>query len=289
MKRFYPPLACILLAFLLSGCMTPEVFVEEERYFNQHIKDHPNLNEGHTESSGFSLNFVTTGDSSLPAVLFIHGTPGNWRNASRYLMDARLQSQAHLVAIDRPGWGESELTEKNVEPSFASQAALIKPLLQKLQQANNGAGTIIVGHSLGASIAPRIAMDHPELVDGMILISGSLDPELGKPRWYNFAASMGVVSWFIGPEMRRANREIMPLREELMLILPRWAEIEIPVTVIQGLKDELVYPENADFAERVLINADTRIIRLPEGGHFIPWEHRDKVTEAIIDTLGKIR
>lgn len=289
MGRLYSSLVFVPVFLLLSGCMTPEVFVEEERYFNRHVKDHPDLNEGHNESSDFSLNYASTGDRSLPAVVFIHGTPGNWRNASRYLMDARLQAQAHLVAIDRPGWGESRLTDNKAEPSFASQAALIKPLLEKLKRNKDNAGTVLVGHSLGASIAPRIAMDYPELVDAMVLISGSLDPELGKPRWYNFAASMGVVSWFIGPEMRRANREIMPLREELILMLPRWKEIKIPVTLIQGLKDELVYPENADFAERQLINADTRIIRLPEAGHFVPWEHRDRVTEAIADVLRKIR
>lgn len=289
MGRLYSSLVFVSVFLLLSGCMTPEVFMEEERYFNRHVKDHPDLNEGHTESSDFSLNYASTGDRLLPAVVFIHGTPGNWRNASRYLMDARLQAQAHLVAIDRPGWGESRLTDNKAEPSFAAQAALIKPLLEKLKRNKDNAGTVLVGHSLGASIAPRIAMDYPELVDAMVLISGSLDPELGKPRWYNFAASMGVVSWFIGPEMRRANREIMPLREELILMLPRWKEIKIPVTLIQGLKDELVYPENADFAERQLINADTRIIRLPQAGHFVPWEHRDRVTEAIADVLRKIR
>lgn len=286
--RFIRFALLIATAFGLSACSTPDLFVQEARYFEEQVKGHPGLTFAPPQEQSFRLNYVSIGDRSKPALVFIHGTPGSWRNASRYLMDEQLQNRAYLVAIDRPGWGESRFQGKKVEPSFSAQARLMKPLLEALQQQNHGAGVILVGHSLGASLAPKIAMDYPHLVDGLILLSGSLDPGLGKPRWYNRAATMGVVSWFLDPGLRKANREIMPLHKELHNMLPAWQNIRIPVTLIQGMKDELVFPENADFAERVMVNADLKVIRLAQAGHFVPWENRTTVRAEINALLTKL-
>ena len=69
-----------------------------------------------------------------------------------------------------------------------------------------------------------------------------------------------------------ANREIRALKPELNQMLPLWPNITQRVTVIQGEKDDLVPPENADFAERMLTRASSvRVVRIPEMNHFIPW------------------
>src|SRR6478752_7744178 len=40
-------------------------------------------------------------------VLFIHGSPGSWRDSLDVLRDPLLAERARLIAIDRPGFGGS--------------------------------------------------------------------------------------------------------------------------------------------------------------------------------------
>ncbi len=66
-------------------------------------------------------------------------------------------------------------------------------------------------------------------------------------------------------------------------MMPLWKNIQIPATVIQGNEDALVDPSNADFAKKMLVNADkVRVVMLHKVDHFIPWSHSQVVSEAII-------
>jgi len=278
----------MVLAAFLQACSKPDLFVEEERFFEAEVKGNAALQESYLQQGGFRLRYVSAGSHSGPTIVYLHGTPGGWDNGARYLTDTGLQAVARIVSLDRPGWGGSVLKADDELDGFAEQNRLLKPLIEMLHQENNGRSIILVGHSLGASLAPYLAMKNPELISGLILLAGSLEPQLGKPRWYNWAASMGVVSWFLGPDMQKANREIMRLEAQLEAMRSGWADITIPVTVVQGLRDKLVHPENADFAEQALINADLRVIRLANANHFIPWENRQLITREIHRMLEKI-
>ncbi len=274
-----------VLAILLTGCSKPELLIEEYRYFEQHVKNNPSVDKLRHEANGSGLFFASRGSIEKPVAFFIHGTPGGWHDGARYLMHEGLREHVRIVVIDRPGWGESPLPDDNTVPSFNKQVKMIASLLARLKAENGGRPVIVVGHSLGASLAPLLAMDYPDLVDGLVLVSGSHDPELGSPRWYNLAASMGMVTWFLDPELKRANWEIMPLGKELKKIVPRWSSVRVPVTLIQGMEDKLVSPENADFVEGLIPGKQLDVIRIKNGGHFIPWEHTDVVTDAITDLL----
>lgn len=278
----------LLLLTILTACSRPETLVQEQLYFDEQVVGHRAVEVLKIRRQGFALQYARSGNVKAPAIVYIHGTPGGWDNGARYLMDKELQKVAHMVSVDRPGWGGSRPVDGQSSFDFAEQARILKPLLEALKEQNEGKGIILLGHSLGASLSPFIAMQYPELVDGMVLLAGSLDPKLGKPRWYNLAASMGVVSWFLNAEMRKANREIMPLHAQLESMHGGWKALDIPVTVIQGGKDKLVFPENADFAEQALINADLKIMRLPHAGHFLPWEERPIIKRELLLMLGKL-
>jgi hypothetical protein len=47
----------------------------------------------------------------------------------------------------------------------------------------------------------------------------------------------------------------------------------------------LALPANADFAERMLKNAPTKIIRLKDAGHFILWKQPHIIRDAILTAL----
>jgi pimeloyl-ACP methyl ester carboxylesterase len=226
-----------------------------------------------------SIHYAATGRPDTQPVVFIHGTPGSWQAFAEYMADDTLASKAYLISVDRPGFGKSG--HKQMVTSLKQQAVFLQPLLHS----KNGAQkAILVGHSLGAPIAARLAMDYPKLVGAMVLVAPSLDPDLEKPRWYNKLAASSLINWAVPAELALANEEIMPLEQELRDMLPLWKTIKIPVVVIQGEKDRLVAPGNADFAQRVL-NSSSKVIRLPEAGHFVLWRQPRIIRKEILNLL----
>ena len=69
-----------------------------------------------------------------------------------------------MYAVDRPGYGFSGLGEPVL--SIQKQAAMIKPILDSLNKA--GKPVIIMAESYGTSIACRMTMDYPGLVNGLV-------------------------------------------------------------------------------------------------------------------------
>ena len=66
-------------------------------------------------------------------------------------------------------------------------------------------------------------------------------------------------------------------------MLTLWDKLNIPVTVIQGLKDKLVDPKNVAFVEKKFAHKPDllNVVKLPKSGHFIPWEHTEEIVKAI--------
>ena len=236
----------------------------------------------------FSLNYAEAGQPGMPTLVMIHGTPGSWRSLSRLFDDPQLQQNFRLVSIDRPGWGGSPLLHKDTEGVFNEQVKLIVPLLQQLRVEANGEPMILVGHSYGGSIAPYIAYKHPELVDGLVMASSAIDPLLGKPRWYNYAASVWPISAIIDDRLVKANVEIWGVANALRELEPWWQSVKIPMVYLQGEQDELVDPRNLDFAETVLPSENTSVIRIPNQGHLTHRQQSGLIARQVMEVLSQI-
>ena len=93
------------------------------------------------------------------SVVLLHGfceTKEIWK-----AYEKKISENFHLVAIDLPGFGKSDLTiEENTIESFADQ---VFKLLQFLDITK----ATIIGHSLGGYIALALAEKYPKLVTGL--------------------------------------------------------------------------------------------------------------------------
>ena len=226
------------------------------------------------------INYAEIGYDSLPVVIFFHGAPGGWNAFVDFMKDKELLKRVKIISVDRPGYGDSDLGKPVV--SLKKQAALLKPILQ--QNKNNK--IILIGHSLGGPIIARLSMDYPKLVDGLIFVAASIDPELEKEEWYRPILRVPPIKWLIPASLFATNEEICFLKDELTEMLPYWKNITIPTIIIQGEGDKLVPKANADFAKKMLVNAPVQIQVIPEQNHFIPWNNPDLIKNAILDQLG---
>ncbi len=148
---------------------------------------------------------VTAESGALWPVVLIHGASGNLGDLKLALGD-RLAQTRRVVLIDRPGHGWSDRPGGKADASPARQAALIA-------QALDGIGLdrfVLVGHSLGGTVAAAFALAYPERVAGLVLLAAVTHPWKGALAWhYNVGATPVVGAAF-------ARAAALPIGEVLL-------------------------------------------------------------------------
>ncbi len=235
---------------------------------------------------GTQLAAWAAGGESARRLILVHGTPGSAAGWRRYLVDPI--PGLRTIAFDRPGFGRTKPSSPVV--AFEEQAAALMPMLEPDAE---GRWPILVGHSLGGPIVARAAADHPDRVGGIVILSGSLDPSLEKPRWFNHAADLILFRMLLSPSWRHSNDEILAAPQhtrELARVLER---VRCPVVIIHGTEDSLVPYANVAYMRKAFANAaSVQIVTLEGADHFIPWTHERVVRDAVANvarTPGSLR
>jgi len=120
-----------------------------------------------------------------------------------------------------------------------------------------------------------------------VIISGSLDPDVERPTWYQVMVRWKLVRWVVPDDLDWANAELKPLPEELAEMTRRWKRLDGVVTVLHGAKHGVVPVEHADYAERLAQNADVHTVVWPKEGHFVLWSNRPLVVDEILATIDR--
>ena len=99
--------------------------------------------------------------------------------------------------------------------------------------------------------------------------------------WSQPGALTSMLNWY------RAGKMVVP-PPGLTVPLPDWLlkafpKVQVPTLVVWGMKDTALLPIQLEGLDELV--EDLRIVRLPEAGHFAPWEAPDEVAEALRDFL----
>ena len=263
--------------FSVAVIVTNYVFAQVQDEFDVPLEIGPVLKLGDVEYIEVDTGFEDGKAKQL--IVFVHGTPGSFTTFMHYMNDSLMQEHFHMISVTRPGW-----VERNAEKvsSLDEQAAALEPLLR---MDRSGKGTILMGHSYGGPVIAKTAMEYSELVSGLVFVATTGDPELSGPRWYNRLAVV-IPRFILGSGLKGANAEIMPLRPQLESILSGWEELEMPVLIVQGGRDRLVNPRNAEFMQRMLVNAEVTYMWREGQGHFVLWEEAGLIVDSIIEKFG---
>lgn len=263
------------LMFMMDSCMQFRMSKSEiDEFFKN--KMYP-ANEYSYYVGRQKINYVITGNDSLPLVVFVHGSPGSLSAFIDFMDDTLLLEKTRMVSVDRPGFGASNFGY--AEPSLEKQSVELKPILEKHK---NGKPVFLLGHSLGGPLIARMAIDYPELIDGLIFVAGSVDPGLEPDEWFRGPLATPFLKWLLPRSLRASNDEIYQLKPQLEAMIPLWSQIKCKSIFIQGDQDELVPKENADFAKKMLVNAPLELIMYPGMNHFVPWTHPFLIENAIV-------
>lgn len=158
---------------------------------------------------GFETHFLA-GDPGIAyidegagdeTIILVHGLASNagfWR----YNI-GELSKKYRVIAIDLPGYGKSEKGDYEYGMSFwADQVA---NFISKMELEN----VIYVGHSMGGQIGITLSINHPEVIDKLILAAPAgiekFDP--GEGEWLSNALTMKGIRNATEPQVR-ANLSI---------------------------------------------------------------------------------
>ena len=115
------------------------------------------------EINGCSIHYVeqSDGDSGTPlhTILYVHGNLGSCRWFSRVMNIAG----ARTLAPDMPNFGRSGRTKTH---DIATYGEYLTEFIRVVA----GGPVVLVGHSLGGSVAMSVACSNPDLVERMMLV-----------------------------------------------------------------------------------------------------------------------
>ena len=112
--------------------------------------------------TGVTLHYAEQGQASGVPVLFLHGVTDSWRSFEPVLR--QLPPSVHAFALTQRGHGDSSRPETGYGYTDMAEDA------RAFMDAMGLPAAVVVGHSMGAMVAQRLAIDHPARIAGLVLM-----------------------------------------------------------------------------------------------------------------------
>ncbi len=249
--------------------------------------------------SSQTIRYVDRGQGK--PILFLHG----WATGLYTFLPLMelLANQYRLIALDFPGFGESEIPGDVWGTADYAECTLAFAKSLAIDNA------VVVSHSFGGRVSMRMALIEPSLIKGMVLIAAAgikrprpfwkkariqtiqtlaktaravLPAFLGKPVQQSLYSLIASVDYQQAGEMRKIFVRVV--NEDMKDVLP---QIKTPSLLIYGSEDEMTPPVVGKMIQDGL--PDSRYIELPGFDHnSILDRGRHQVCHQIVNWLKEL-
>ncbi|MFV2194955.1 alpha/beta fold hydrolase [Nocardiopsis sp. LOL_012] len=253
---------------------------------------------GYAKSDGSAIYYEVHG--SGPAVLLVHGSGGH--HAAWWQQVAALRDRYTVVTVDLRGFGNSD-------SSMAEFDSLEFPGdITAVLEAEDLTDVMLVGQSIGAVAALRVALACPERISGVVLahsLGGLSHPELSDLVAADRAEAVKLpvidrllskdfqenekARTFLFQQMGTFNVAKMADLRNLSTGGPTIEEITasgVPVCFLAGEKDAVISPATVTRAHELLPGSLLELV--PDAPHSMYWEAPELFNAAVArvrDTL----
>lgn len=249
-----------------------------------------------TRINGVRIAYDVTGEGR--PLVFLHCWTGN--RTFYFEQVARFSQEYSCVSIDFPGHGESGRTDDYSVESFGELTA---GLMEKLKIES----AVLVGHSLGGMVGLYLALEHPGIVEGLVLLDTTAHlcssfiqrvesaaaaalGRFGSRPAKGLVAGIAATHPLAGPrarfitarECRKVSNHVMVRTLESLSrfdVSERLGEIMQPALIIVGAADMLADVRHAKRMARGLPNSTMKVVR--GAGHMALFEKPGVVNDAI--------
>jgi 4,5:9,10-diseco-3-hydroxy-5,9,17-trioxoandrosta-1(10),2-diene-4-oate hydrolase len=247
---------------------------------------------------------VQTG--SGPSVVWLHGSGPGAGGISNFGANLEAFEDFCNFVFDLPRFGRSDKPEI-AEPLLFHSADRIYAALQTLgvERAH------FVGNSFGGGVAMRLAVEHPDMVDRLVLMApgGAMPDKLGewpvglktlldymalpepsRDRLRAFIEIMLADQAFFTEELLEARFQASLQAHPEVRTPPNYGDlkpdlhrIQSPTLIVWGREDRTVPPDWAPVLLHGIPDAELRV--LPHCGHWVMYEKRDRFNMIVGDFL----
>jgi pimeloyl-ACP methyl ester carboxylesterase len=236
------------------------------------------------EIGGAAVNYVDIGEQGdHRPIVFVHGLSGQWQNWLENI--PRFAEQRRVVALDLPGFGGSPMPSEQISIDYYGR--VVAELCDRLDLAP----AVLVGNSMGGYVAAEVAIDAPETVERLMLVSAagisqselSVDQVLRVGKFFALATRASTAQ-------RRRQMARPALRHWILSLIVRHPTRLRPDIAFEGLVkgankpgfiDALGACIDYDFRDRLPEIACPTLIVWGEDDAIIPVEDADKYVELI--------
>ncbi|MCC7298338.1 MAG: alpha/beta hydrolase [Bacteroidia bacterium] len=266
----------LLLFSMLLGSCTQWKFVKYRRSDKEYIRKSKKA-ETPISTAQFWVNnremrFISFGDTNLPALVLIHGSPGSIKTYDALVLDTAITHHFRVIAMDRLGYGYSGL--RHPDTSVLQQA---KDILWVLNNHYHVKNYLLLGYSFGGPVAATMAGLDSLGVKHLFLVSAAMAPGAEKIYGVSYLINKRLFRWFVPGIICSANIEKLSHYSALETVVPIYKKIRCGVTMYQGEDDELIYPENTDFFKQVYQGKGLSVITKPGGHNAFIWKSKETI------------
>jgi pimeloyl-ACP methyl ester carboxylesterase len=267
---------------------------------------------------GTPVNYVDVGESKdgLEPIVFVHGLGGQWQNWLENIPRAALERR--VIAMDLPGFGLTPLPRDRI--TITGYGRCVDALCDKLSLGR----VDMVGNSMGGYIAAEVAIQFPERIDQLILVSaaGITSSDIARRPILTLGRVAAAVASY-GAARHRQIASRAKSRHMALALVARYPsllkadlayegffkgagkpgfddalracleydfrdslpEIRQPTLIVWGEKDSIIPVKDAHEFERLI--EDSRKVVMKETGHIPMAERPAKFNDVMMDFLAE--
>jgi pimeloyl-ACP methyl ester carboxylesterase len=270
------------------------------------------------EIDGIPFNYVDVGSGDKDPVLLVHGLGGQWQNWLENI--PRLAQERRVVAMDLPGFGLTPEPPDHTDVTITQYGRWVNELADRLELGK----VDLVGNSMGGYIAAEVAIQFPERVSQLVLVSAagiSSAEVLEMPILTVGRIAAALASNSVARYRRLAAR---PVTRHMSLALvarhprllkadlayegffkgggkpgfddalrasldydfrDRLSDVKVPTLIVWGERDSIIPTRDADEFERLI--DDSRKVVMKDCGHVPMAERPQAFNDVLVDFLNE--
>jgi pimeloyl-ACP methyl ester carboxylesterase len=214
-------------------------------------------------------------DTSLPTIVFVHGTIGSVLDFKKYMTDSLLQTKANMIIYDRIGYNYED--QNDVQESIAFEAEMLEDIVKDL----NPKKTILAGYSYGGPIVLASKKPYQKVILFAPAVYSKVEPMPGLLKLYEWQ----LTRWIVPPIWKQASKEKLSHRQDLQKFERTWNENPNQVVCIHGDGDWIVPYSNSEYLENIFPENQFKLITISEANHDLIWSNFEELRTALLNEL----
>ena len=214
-------------------------------------------------------------DTTLPTLVFVHGSPGSVLDYSRYFKDSLINTKANILGYDRIGYGVNNAGEVNGTIAFELD------ILHDVTKDIPSEKIVLIGYSYGGPVVLASPKHYKYKVSLASSISADLEPMFWMLNLYKWKLTRPLIPTLL----KAASQEKFAHLMDLPNYKDKWNVSPSPVVSIHGDEDWIVPYKNSTILKKQIDENKFTMVTIDGGGHELIWSDFTLIKNEILKIL----